>query len=137
MRESGHGILATPATQTPELRSGSYDNGLVGIESCCRKSWHIDPKKDNWFLLQVIKKSDRLISLDNFKPAALKARAAPAATSTWNCSELRRRRGLGRHRMKFATQVTPSLPDLASYAEFDTIARAFISRGKCRYTGRA
>ena len=55
----------------------------------------------------------------------------------WNCSELRRRRGLGRHRMKFTTQVTPSLPDLASYAEFDTIAQAFISRGKCRYTGRA
>ena len=50
MRESGHGILATPATQTPELRSGSYDNGLVGIESCCRKSWQ-PPKWQDFALL--------------------------------------------------------------------------------------
>ena len=70
----------------------------------------------------------------NGQPAGEVLQAFP---SRWNCSEVRRRRGLGRHRMKFATQVTPSLPDLASYAEFDTIARAFISRGECRYTGRA
>ena len=70
MRESGHGILATPATQTPELRNGFYDNGLVGIESCCRNSWHIDPNKDNWFLLQVIKK---------------RAATSPSNTATWRC----------------------------------------------------
>ena len=70
----------------------------------------------------------------NGQPAGEVLQAFP---SRWNCSEVRRSRGLGRHRMKFATQVTPSISDLASYAEFDTTARAFISRDKCRYTGRA
>ena len=63
----------------------------------------------------------------NGQPALEVLQAFP---NRWNCSEVRRRRGLGRHRMKFATQVTPSISDLASYAEFDTIARAFISRDK-------